>query len=72
MDETTLLWIMIFVVGGIIVALFLVRFAMWLNEFQQELMIINTEIRRTAGSEQKRWKKRKMRLWLSILPFVRY
>ena len=59
-------------VGLILVAAIGLRFISWLNEFQQELRYLNNEIGRTSGKEKKRWKKRKRRLLLSLLPFVRY
>lgn len=40
--------------------------------FARELDYIKEEIKRTEGAEQQRWKKRKRRLWRSLLPFVKY
>lgn len=50
----------------------LVRIIMWLNNFKRELKYLNIEIRRTDGRERKYWISRKRRLWLSIIPFIRY
>lgn len=44
----------------------------WLSWFCQELRYINDEIKRNEGKEQQRWIKRKRRLLLSLIPFVRY
>ena len=41
-------------------------------EFTRELRFLNREIERTRGSERRYWQRRKRRLWLSILPFVKY
>lgn len=42
-------------------------------QFRRELRYINDEISRSHHrSERRYWKKQKRRLWLSVLPFVRY
>jgi hypothetical protein len=52
------------------VALFL--FALWLKDFQSELRYLTKELRRTEGEERKYWLRKRRKLWLSILPFVKY
>ena len=54
--------------------LFLVigRFAMFLNDFSSELRYLNIEIGRTTGSERRYWLRKRWRLWLSLIPFVKY
>ena len=42
------------------------------NEFVAELEYLNTEIERTDGEERAYWSFRRRRLWLSLLPFVKY
>lgn len=46
----------------------------WIDWFRQELKYINTEIERNVDHprEQARWKRRKRRLLLSLIPFVKY
>ena len=66
------LWILIALFGIVIGIGLLVAFASWLNDFSHELRYLNSEIGRTDGSEQRYWKRQKRRLWLSIIPFVRY
>lgn len=46
----------------------------YLDWFRQELKYINTEIERNKDHprEQERWKRRKKRLWRSLLPGVKY
>ena len=46
----------------------------YLNWFRQELKYINTEIERNKEHEreQNRWKRRKRRLLMSLIPFVPY
>ena len=52
-------------------ALLLVSLVMKIKEFSLDLKYINLEIGRTTGAEQRRWKREKRRLWLSLLPFFR-
>ena len=66
------LWILIALFGSIFGFALLVKFVMWINDFSHELRYLNIEISRTDGSEQRYWKRQKRRLWLSIIPFVRY
>lgn len=46
----------------------------WIEWFRQELKYINIEIDRNKENprEQARWKRRKKRLLLSLIPFVKY
>ena len=66
----------IYIIAAVMIALLLilaiVRFAMWLQSFLMELRYVNKEIARTTGAEQQHWIKRKKRLLLSLIPFVRY
>ncbi|MBQ9861142.1 MAG: hypothetical protein IJO75_02670 [Clostridia bacterium] len=41
-------------------------------EFTRELRYLNREIERSNGSDRRYWERRKRRLWLSILPFIKY
>ncbi len=43
-----------------------------LSDFSQELRYLNIEIRRTEGCEQKYWIRKRRRLWLSLILFVKY
>ena len=46
----------------------------WIDWFRQELKFINIEIERYKDNprEQARWKRRKKRLWKSLLPGCKY
>ena len=46
----------------------------YLNWFRREMKYINTEIQRNKENERERnrWKRRKRRLLLSLIPFVPY
>ena len=54
-----------------VVFLFSIPYLEW---FRQELKYINIEIERNVDHprEQARWKRRKKRLLLSLIPFVKY
>ena len=56
----------------IVVALLLLIFSRRIMWFFQELKYLNDEIRRNDGREKARWKRRKRRLFLSLIPFVKY
>ena len=56
----------------VILPLLVFVFAMFLKDFLGELKVIKCEIERTDGDERKYWVRRKRRLWLSLIPFVRY
>lgn len=51
------------------ILLFLSRFT---YRFSMELRYLNMEIGRTEGEECRYYMRRRRRLWLSLLPFVRY
>ena len=61
---------------GIVAAffLFLLLFGLvsFFNDFSHELKYINCEIQRTDGSERRYWIRQRRRLWLSLIPFVKY
>lgn len=60
------------IIVGIIVFLsviLLISFVIKIEEFTRTLKYINVEIGRTKGEVQKYWKKKRRRLWLSLLPF---
>ena len=60
------------VIAAVLLVLVIVRFAMWLQSFLMELRYLDKEIERTAVEEKQHWIKRKKRLLLSWIPFVRY
>lgn len=65
-----------YMIFGIVIVFLLVvlivAFARWVHEFRRELRCLNADIRRTQGKEQEHWIQMRRKLWLSILPFVRY
>ncbi len=66
----------LYFVFGLIVVLILIllviKLAAFLNDFSHELRILNCEIERTTGAERRYWIRKKRRLWLSLIPFVKY
>ena len=68
---TELYWI-IGVFAVFIVILLIIGSASFINDFSQELRYLNNEIRRTTGAERKHYLRRRRKLWLSLLPFVKY
>lgn len=70
-DDNTLyalIFVIIFVVTGVLFVQFLMRFSV----FSFELRRVNDEIKRTHGEEKQHWKRVRRRLWLSLLPFIKY
>ena len=49
-----------------------VSFFLSIKDFRRELKELNFEIARNTGETRKHYKKRKRRLFLALLPFVRY
>lgn len=60
--------------GCIVIFLPIVLFGFlrWLLDFRRELHYLEREIYRTHGKRQKYWIQKRRKLWLSILPFVKY
>lgn len=46
--------------------------ASWLKDFSLELRYLNNEIKRTRGREKEHWIRKRRKLWMSILPFIKY
>lgn len=63
---------------GIVLIVLLLLFVLlacsmpWIRWFKQELKYINSEINRNEGREKARWQRRKKRLLMSLIPFVKY
>lgn len=65
-------WFLIIVLLVPFSCLIFFAFVNWLGGFCMDLKYLKGEIRRTTGEEQKAWIRKKRKLWLSILPFIRY
>ncbi len=57
------------IIFGIVIS---TTFARWLLDFQTELKYLGCEIQRTEEREKKYWIRKRRKLWLSLLPFVKY
>lgn len=66
------LYLMIGIVAVPFLILLALAFACFLTNFSKELKYLNNEIGRTEGMERKRWVRRRRRLWLSLIPFIKY
>lgn len=60
------------IAAAFILVLLLYGLATFINDFCDELRYLNNEINRTRGAERMKWIKRRRRLWLSLIPFVKY
>ena len=69
--DTELYWL-IGIVAVFFLILLLFGLVSFINDFSQELRYLNNEIGRTTGGERRYWKRQKRRLWLSLIPFVKY
>lgn len=66
------LWLLIGIFVIVILLILIVGLCDFLNDFKRELKYINCEIKRTSGHERKKWIRQRRRLWLCVIPFVKY
>ncbi len=62
-------------VGIVAILIFVLVFlstAFLIKKFSSELRYLNNEIKRTEGAERKFWLCERRKLWLSLIPFVKY
>lgn len=71
-NPDTALYVLIGIVAAFFLFLLLFGLVSFYNDFSHELKYINCEIRRTDGSERRYWIRKRRRLWLSLIPFVKY
>ena len=71
-NPDTELWILVGIVAAIILFGLLVGLCIFINDFSQEFRYLNSEIGRTTGAERRHRIRQKRRLWLSLIPFVKY
>ena len=67
----TVYYFLIIVFVVLMLALLICRIVIRFERLKRELKYVNLEIGRTSGSERKYWKKKKRRLWLSLIPFYK-
>ena len=66
------IWLLVGIVAIFFLILLLFGLVTFINDFSSELRYLNSEIGRTTGGERRYWKRQKRRLWLSLIPFVKY
>ena len=71
-SQDTKITVMIIIAAIIIVPILLFAFADFISNFSRELQYLNCEINRSVGKERKYWLRQRRRLWLSLIPFVKY
>ena len=69
--DAELYWL-IGVVAAFFLILMLAGLAQFTHDFSRELRYLNNEIRRTTDAERLHYIRQRRRLWLSLIPFVRY
>lgn len=71
-NQDTGFYILIGIIGFFLLIGLLFGLAQFLNDFMSELRYLNNEIGSTDGEERKHWIRQRRRLWLSLIPFVKY
>ena len=64
--------IYIYIIVSILIIFILGALIMFLVDFFRELRYLNKEIECTSGAERRHWLRQRRRLWLSLLPFIKY
>lgn len=72
-NQTDLLFNSLICIFAIIIILTVLgALSLFLTDFLRELRYLNKEIQCTAGEEREYWIRQRRRLWLSLLPFIKY
>lgn len=72
-DNTNIgLWLLVGIVAFILLIFIFLEIVSFISDFSLELQYLNMEIGRTDGDERNHWIHRRRRLWLSLIPFVKY
>lgn len=66
------LWLIVGIFAVIILIALLVALCLFISDFSWELKYLNNEIRLTQGAERRYYIIQRRRLWLSLIPFVKY
>ena len=56
----------------LLVPLVTVSLVVFFRDFTRQLTYLNSEIERSEGRQRQHWIRRRRRLWLSLLPFIKY
>ena len=71
-ETDTLLYLLIGVAILVFIIPAFIGLLAFFNSSSRELKYINCEIHRNTGAERQYWIRKKRRLWLSLIPFVKY
>lgn len=66
------LYVLASLIGLLVLTGMLYNLASYFSGFSRELRYLNMEIKRTQGRERKYYIRQRRRLWLSLIPFVKY
>lgn len=64
--------LMIGLIAVIVLLILLFSLARFATDFSAELRLLNIEINRSEGVEREHYLRLRRKLWLSLIPFVRY
>ena len=65
--------LLLFLAGVIVLFIWIIWFSSFLNKFQRELKHLNNRIEQSINErERMHYIRRRRRLWLSLIPFVKY
>ena len=65
-------WIFVGIIVIIILIALLARLFIFFEGFMEEMEFLNSKIYSTTGEERQYWIHEKRKLWLSLIPFVKY
>ena len=71
-NNDILIVLFIVILAAIVILALMIGMVSSMNSFSRELRYLNREIKRSYGRERKVWLRRRRRLGLSLLPFVKY
>ncbi len=67
-----MVWCLFGVIATIFLILALIRLVDFSKEFSATLYYLNMEIKRANGMDRSHWIRQRRRLWLSLIPFIKY
>lgn len=70
MSETDV-WI-IGIFAAFVLVVLAINLTLFFHDFLRELRLLNMEINRSEGREREHYRRQRKRLWLSLIPFIKY
>ena len=71
-STSVFLYIAIAIIVIFVLGIFAYNTVLFFNKFSITLKYINTEIGRSEGEMKAYWLRRRRKLWLSLLPFLKF